>query len=115
MDSTSSSLFSADLLSSENDSVLVARPLSIGDFDKGGTISSNVLGFCNILGQLTEVGKVSKEQFESRFQDWKNAKDVYFVVVIEDTTKSKIIGSATLFVEKKIVHSAGKVIFQFCF
>jgi hypothetical protein len=29
------------------------------------------------LGQLTEVGKVSKEQFESRFQDWKNAKAAY--------------------------------------
>ena len=36
-------------------------------------------------------------------------KDTYFVVVIEDISKGKIIGAATLLIEKKFLHDAGKV------
>jgi len=49
-----------------------------------------------------------KKKFEDRFREMQAAKDVYYVVVIEDTKKSKIIGTATLLVEKKFIRGAGK-------
>jgi hypothetical protein len=52
---------------------------------------------------------VKQDDFENRFKEWKNTSDTYFVVVIEDTDAKKLIGSATLFVEKKIVHEGGLV------
>ena len=47
--------------------------------------------------------------FKTRFQEMKNAQDVYYVVVIEDITKQKIIGTASLVVERKFIRGAGKV------
>lgn len=70
-------------------------------------------GYCEILNQLTAVESVDKKKFESRFHDWQLAKDVYYIVVIEDIKKKRIIGAASLIVEKKMIHSAAKVTRKF--
>lgn len=77
---------------------LVLRPLSINDFHKG---------YLDLLSQLTLVGDVSEEKFRETFHEMKSAKNRYFVTVIEDLTINQVIGTATLAVEKKFIHSAG--------
>lgn len=62
-----------------------------------------------MLGQLTEVGNVTKSLFTRRFHELREQKDTYFVVVCEDLTKQRIAGCATLVVEKKIIHDCGAV------
>ena len=39
----------------------------------------------------------------------KRCSGTYYILVVEDTTKSQIIGSATLVLEQKFIHSAGTV------
>lgn len=75
---------------------LIIRPLSCSDYDKG---------FPAILGQLTEVGTVSKQEFLKCFRKMKSCENTYYVTVIEDVSKSEIIGATTLLVEQKFIHS----------
>ena len=42
------------------------------------------------MKELTSVGNISQEAWEARFNDMKQCKDTYFVVVIEDTTLNKV-------------------------
>jgi glucosamine-phosphate N-acetyltransferase len=79
---------------------LVTRPLRSDDFRKGYT---------ELLGQLTKIGGVDDAGFRRRFQDMRDAGDVYYTVVIEDAKKGKIVGCATLFVEKKVIRGLGLV------
>jgi hypothetical protein len=67
-----------------------------------------------VLGQLTVVGTVTKDSFESRF-DWlfPNHSDTYFIIVIIDNSCDRIIGSATLMLERKFLRSTGTVSFYF--
>jgi glucosamine-phosphate N-acetyltransferase len=66
---------------------------------------------------LTEVGTRSKALFignpmiltADRFSYLKAHNHEYFTIVLEDTAKSKIVGSGTIFVERKFVHSNGLV------
>merc|ERR1712083_505961 len=52
---------------------------------------------------------ISREEWEDRFQAMKSCKDTYYVVVIEDVNLARVIGAATLVVEKKFIHSCGLV------
>merc|ERR1712168_237935 len=52
---------------------------------------------------------ISREEWEARFQAMKSCKDTYYVVVIEDVNLARVIGAATLVVEKKFIHSCGLV------
>ncbi|CAK8680500.1 unnamed protein product [Clavelina lepadiformis] len=78
---------------------LVIRPLSSQDFDKG---------FTDVLSQLTRLGDVSKEDFQKRFYAMK-ASGGYYTLVVEDTEadngSGKIVGTGTLEVEQKFIHS----------
>jgi len=71
------------------------RPLQDGDYNRG---------FLELLSQLTSVGDVSLPQFLNRFAQMRASGD-YYVTVIEDTRRNKIIGSATLILEKKFIHN----------
>ncbi|GFR58481.1 glucosamine-6-phosphate N-acetyltransferase [Elysia marginata] len=71
------------------------RPLCLEDYDRG---------YLQLLGQLTSVGDVTREQFEDRFNKMKACEDTYYVTVIEDTTSNQVIGSATLVKEQKFIH-----------
>eukprot|EP00164_Ancoracysta_twista_P002271 GFYU01003006.1.p1 GENE.GFYU01003006.1~~GFYU01003006.1.p1 ORF type:complete len:180 (-),score=52.00 GFYU01003006.1:198-737(-) len=84
---------------STKNSDLVLRPLDRGDYN---------LGFCDVLAQLTTVDNINAGLFTRRFDEI-YGKEFYYVVVIEDEVKHKIVGSATLLLEKKFVHGAGLV------
>ncbi|GIY37357.1 probable glucosamine 6-phosphate N-acetyltransferase [Caerostris darwini] len=77
---------------------LILRPLCINDYHKG---------YLNLLSQLTRVGDVSEEKFRETFQEMKSCKNKYYVTVIEDLSTNQVIGTATLAIEKKFIHSAG--------
>ncbi|XP_076441691.1 putative glucosamine 6-phosphate N-acetyltransferase [Babylonia areolata] len=76
---------------------LIIRPLALSDFDKG---------YMQLLQQLTKVGDVPQEKFEDRFRQMKSCPDTYYIVVIEDTTTTQVIGSASLIKEQKFIHGA---------
>lgn len=45
--------------------------------------------------------------FVQRFDELRRAADVYYIVVVEDISIGRIVGAATLVVEKKFLHSLG--------
>uniref|UniRef100_A0A336JZN7 Glucosamine 6-phosphate N-acetyltransferase n=1 Tax=Culicoides sonorensis TaxID=179676 RepID=A0A336JZN7_CULSO len=71
------------------------RPLQDGDYNRG---------FLQLLSQLTTVGDITLPQFLNRFAQMRASGD-YYVTVIEDTRKNKIIGSATLVLERKFIRN----------
>eukprot|EP01114_Cavostelium_apophysatum_P006182 TRINITY_DN1742_c0_g1_i1.p2 TRINITY_DN1742_c0_g1~~TRINITY_DN1742_c0_g1_i1.p2 ORF type:complete len:177 (+),score=43.54 TRINITY_DN1742_c0_g1_i1:73-603(+) len=87
------------ILKDGDDPDLVARPLHVDDFGKG---------YCEILKQLTDIEDVDDAKFKLRFREFQLARDVYFIVVIEDLKKKKVIAAGSLVVEKKVIHSNGK-------
>ncbi|XP_029808596.1 glucosamine 6-phosphate N-acetyltransferase isoform X2 [Suricata suricatta] len=64
-------------------------------------------GFFKVLGQLTETGVVSPEQFMKSFEHMKKSGD-YYVTVVEDVTLGQIVATATLIIEHKFIHSCAK-------
>jgi glucosamine-phosphate N-acetyltransferase len=90
--------FKGEISPSNPGNNLKMRALSVQDYDQG---------YMNLLRQLTVVGDVTKERFEERFRAMKLCPGTYYVAVIEDTTNGQIIGTATLVVEQKFIHSAG--------
>jgi len=50
------------------------------------------------------VGKVTKEDFERRFDEmFPSHAHIYKIIVIIDTSNDKVIGSGTIFMEKKFL------------
>ena len=73
---------------------VLVRQLEAADFDKG---------FLELLGQLTSVGDVSREQFLARVIDIRAGPEYVFVV----EENGKIIASGTLLVERKFARGCG--------
>ncbi|PKU27159.1 glucosamine 6-phosphate n-acetyltransferase [Limosa lapponica baueri] len=71
------------------------------------TLQTALAGFFKVLGQLTETGVVSPEQFIKTFEHMKRSGD-YYVTVIEDTNLGQIVATATLVIEHKFTHSCAK-------
>uniref|UniRef100_A0A7I4Y3F4 Glucosamine 6-phosphate N-acetyltransferase n=2 Tax=Haemonchus contortus TaxID=6289 RepID=A0A7I4Y3F4_HAECO len=91
-------VLSADLVDTVPNGFVV-RPLKISDYDTG---------FLDVLSQLTVVGEVSREAFESRFKSMKMCSPPsYYVVVIENLNNGRVVGAATLVIEWKFIHQAG--------
>jgi glucosamine-phosphate N-acetyltransferase len=89
-------LFSADLIGPEvvdsfPDGYRI-RPLERGDYARG---------FLDCLKVLSDVGDVSQERFEERF-DWMKTqgRGVHFHVVIEH--ENRIVGTGAVIVERKL-------------
>lgn len=78
---------------------LVLRELRHADFARG---------FPEILSQLTEVGRATREQLGHRLDLLQSAGNCV-VIIIHDTLQDSIIGTASLFIESKFIHSNGKV------
>lgn len=79
---------------------LLARPLKQSDFENG---------YLNLLRQLTEVGDISRDEFEKRFNQMKQinnlmSQEQYIIVVIEDRETKNIVAASTLFLELKFIH-----------
>lgn len=82
------------------DANLFVRPLRDDDFHKG---------FLDLLKQLTSVGDVDESAFKKRFNDMKSCNGTYYNTVIVDKSVDKIIGAATLIVERKFIHKCANV------
>jgi glucosamine-phosphate N-acetyltransferase len=101
-------LFNAELLGefatreipSISDSKFKMRPLEEGDYDKE---------ICETLSQLSTVGPLTREEFQSVFRSWK-AAGFYYTIVIEDIIKEKFVALGTLMIEQKILHRGGSYI-----
>lgn len=80
---------------------LIIRPLERTDFFKG---------YLALLSQLTEVGEYGVEKFEFQFDRMKNMAGCHYILVVEDPgcdgLKSRVIASASLIVECKLIHGA---------
>ena len=76
---------------------LRVRPLSRLDYEKG---------YLRLLSQLTLVGDVTKERYESQFSAMKLCPGAHYIVVIEDLAEEKVICAGTLAVERKFIHTA---------
>ena len=89
-------LFSPSLISPNVVTVLPAgycmRPLQRDDYDNS---------FLDVLRVLTHVGDVTREEFETRFDQMKAGAGGYHVLVILDG-ESKIVGTGALIVERKL-------------
>lgn len=82
----------------EKDPNLYVRPLQSNDF-KNGVIE--------VLKQLTSVGNITESNYRDQFATMKSCNGTYYQTVIvdkSDETSEKVIGSATLMVERKFIH-----------
>lgn len=92
--------------------------MEIGDYDRG---------YIDLLSQLTYAGQISSSMFQGKivlyffnstklvfiflieqFRKMKASK-TYFVTVIEDLNTNQVVGTATLFLEYKILHDCALV------
>jgi glucosamine-phosphate N-acetyltransferase len=60
--------------------------------------------YLQLLSQLTEVGNITYEDFSNILS--KIQSDIW---VFEDTQSNKIVASASIFLEQKIIHNGGIV------
>ncbi len=90
-------LFSHELISPEVSAALphgyVVRALRQSDYQTG---------FLDCLRVLTTVGDITETQFAERFA-WVARQDgSYYILVIEDTSVGKVVGTGALLVERKL-------------
>lgn len=87
-----------DIEAKLSDRRLIARPLQLDDYKNG---------YLELLRDLTEVGNVTKSDYELRFalmKQFNQVGDHYVIVVIEDTATKKVVGASTLRLELKFIH-----------
>ena len=49
------------------------------------------------------------QSYSERFSAMKACKDSYYIIVVEDVRLGQIVGSGSLVVEQKFIHSTGQV------
>ena len=76
------------------------RSLCLEDYDRG---------YLALLSQLTSVGEISREQWEDRWHQMRDCNSTYYVIVVEDRSLARLVGAATLVLERKFIHSCGSV------
>uniref|UniRef100_A0AC34QPA5 Glucosamine 6-phosphate N-acetyltransferase n=1 Tax=Panagrolaimus sp. JU765 TaxID=591449 RepID=A0AC34QPA5_9BILA len=75
------------------------RSLKISDLENG---------FTDLLAQLTVVGDVTKQKLKLQFSVMAKTVPLRdYIVVIEEISTGKIVGSSTLVIEWKFIHAAG--------
>lgn len=66
-------------------------------------------GFFETLSNLSEVGKIKDEiDVAKEILNRINKEENYKIIVAEDKVTNQIIGTATLLIEQKFIHSGGK-------
>uniref|UniRef100_A0A7N0UUJ4 Glucosamine 6-phosphate N-acetyltransferase n=1 Tax=Kalanchoe fedtschenkoi TaxID=63787 RepID=A0A7N0UUJ4_KALFE len=81
-------------------SAMRVRRLEIGDKRKG---------FIELLQQLSVCDAVSDKDFEERFEELRRCGDDHVICVVEDEESKRIVGTGSVFVEKKFLRNCGKV------
>lgn len=106
------------------DANLIVRPLQLDDFNRG---------YLALLKQLTSVGDVTQAEFKGtlwcflflkkkylksyipeRFLLMKSCQGTYYNTVIVDKETDRIIGAASLIVERKFIHHCANVTLIWC-
>jgi glucosamine-phosphate N-acetyltransferase len=64
------------------------------------------LGYLALIEQLTNVGKITIDEWNNRYHEIKNNSCIQIWVIVENHT---IIASGTLILEPKFIHNNGKV------
>ncbi|GFP96524.1 glucosamine 6-phosphate n-acetyltransferase, partial [Phtheirospermum japonicum] len=73
-------------------------------------ISDKQKGFVELLQQFTVCDSISDEAFEEKFQELAKCGDDHLICVIEHNNISgKIVGTGSVFIEKKFIRNCGKV------
>jgi len=95
---SSKRLFASDLVSKHVQSLLPdgfsLRPLERTDFDKG---------HLDVLRDLAHVGDITREAWIERFDWMDGCNNSYYVLVItDDNEDGRVVGTGTLFLEKKL-------------
>lgn len=88
------------MLNNSKEQYLDVRRLEISDKSKG---------FIELLQQLSICDSVSDEEYEERFRELSSQGDDHVICVIEDNHSGKIIGTGSVFIEKKFLRNCGKV------
>ena len=102
------------------DPVLLEKVPSVGELNKKDPnlyvrqLQSNdyTLGFIDVLKQLTSVGNITESSFRDQFNKMKLSNGTYYQTVIvdkSDASHEKIIGSATIIIERKFIHDCANV------
>lgn len=95
-------LFASDLIDEEVIHQIpqgfILRPIHSSDFSKG---------YLQALAHLTFVGTISKKLFVERLAYYCTIPDTYYLVVVEDIERKKIVGCGTMFLERKMIHNLG--------
>ncbi|KAK6147201.1 hypothetical protein DH2020_018113 [Rehmannia glutinosa] len=86
--------------STEEEEIFQVRKLEISDKKKG---------FVDLLQQLTLCDSISDEVFEEQFNEIAKCGDDHLICVIEDNNSGKIVGTGSVFIEKKFIRNCGKV------
>jgi len=78
----------------------VCRPLGEGDYSRN---------YIELLGSLTTTGEVTKAMFLDRFRYLQKHSDMHYSIVIEQWPTKKVVGAASLLLDRKFVHECGTV------
>ncbi|CAM8959540.1 unnamed protein product [Rhodiola kirilowii] len=105
--SSSSSTFGSDRSSSICKTVIAMTPSAIRI--RRLEIHDKRKGFMELLQQLSICDAVSDKDFEDRFQELSRCGDDHVICVIEDLESGKIVGTGSVFIEKKFLRNCGKV------
>ncbi|GAA5981400.1 hypothetical protein JCM10908_004096 [Rhodotorula pacifica] len=94
------SLLPQELLSNLPDG-LTLRPLAASDYARG---------HLQLLTNLTSAPDVGQEAWSNRFDDFKRVNAVqltYLPIVIVENDSDRLVGQATVFIERKFLRNAG--------
>ena len=87
------------MLDRESDEKFIFRRLEKKDYDKG---------FYGVLGQLTKVGEVPREQFDKQFDFiFPRLAEMYKIIIIEERSTGKLVGSGSVIFERKFIRNTG--------
>lgn len=79
---------------------LVIRDLVASDYHKG---------YLQVLAGLTTVGEISEKQFVEQLAELRQSGELHQMIVIEQLSTGRVVAAGTLFVERKWIHSCGRV------
>ena len=93
----------AELLDKTNPTVdlqkhgCILRPLAAGDFEKS---------FGDLLSELNPIGDLDSRKFKEQFHRQRATNGKYYIVVIEDRTRDKLVAAGVLLLDPKFYRAA---------
>ncbi|KAI8895598.1 acyl-CoA N-acyltransferase [Globomyces pollinis-pini] len=76
------------------------KPLHLDDYNKG---------YLPLLEQLTQVGNITQQTFQTQFEWFQKHADIHRIIVIKDTQTNQCVATGSIMVERKFIHECGQV------